>query len=70
MVQRYYNKAEIKTDIKKLSKEIETEKFFELKNINKINENNSTSSDVPKIKLHQSGNPKNITTPLKRSQKH
>ena len=50
MVQRYYNKAEIKTDTKKLSKEIETEKFFELKNINKINENNSTSSDVPKIK--------------------
>ena len=50
MVQGYYNKAEIKTDIKKLSKEIETEKFFELKNINKINENNSTSSDVPKIK--------------------
>ena len=50
MVQRYYNKAEIKSDIKKLSKEIETEKFFELKNINKLNENNSTSSDVPKIK--------------------
>ena len=33
--------------------------FFELKNINKVNGNNSTSSDVPKIK------PKSVWEPQK-----
>ena len=46
----YYNKKEIKADIKKFERKIKLKTFFELKNPNKLNENNSASSDIPNIK--------------------
>ena len=46
----YYNKKEIKTDIKNFERENKTGTFFELKNKDKPNENNITSSDVLNIR--------------------
>ena len=45
----YYNKKEIKTDIENFERKIKLKSFFELKNQNKSNENNSTSPDIPNI---------------------
>ena len=47
----YYNKREIRTDIKNFERKIKLKSFFELKNQNKPNETiNSTTSDIPNIK--------------------
>ena len=46
----YYNKKEVKTDIKNFEREIRLKSFFELKNQEKPNGNHSTSSDNPNIK--------------------
>ena len=45
-----YNKKEIKTDIKSFEMKIKLKSFFELKNQNKPNKNNSASSDIPNMK--------------------
>ena len=45
-----YNKKEIKTDIKSFEMKIKLKSFFELKNQNKTNKNNSASSDIPNMK--------------------
>ena len=58
----YYNKKEIKTDIKNFERKIKLKSFFELKNQNKLNKNNSVSSDIPNIK------PKSTQEPLKSHQ--
>ena len=47
---RYYNKYEIKTDIKNFEKKIKLESFFELKIQDKPNEKNSTSLHISNIK--------------------
>ena len=46
----YYNKKEIKTDIKNFERKIELKSFFELKNLNKLNKHNNVSSNIPNIK--------------------
>ena len=52
-----YNKKEIKTDVKNFEKKIKLKSFFELKNQNKPNENNSTPSDIPNIKFKSTWEP-------------
>ena len=45
-----YNKKEIKTDMKNFEKKTKLKSFFELKTQNKLNKNNSASSDILNIK--------------------
>ena len=46
----YYNKKEVKTNIKKnFERKIKLKSFFELKKEDKPNKNNNTSSDIPNI---------------------
>ena len=46
----YYNKKEIKTDIKSFERKVKLIFFFGLKNQDKVNKRNSTSSHIPNIK--------------------
>ena len=66
----YYNKKEIKSDIKNFEREIKLKSFLESENQNKPNQNNNTSSDIPNINLNQPENLSKITTPLTRSMEH
>ena len=64
----YYNKKEVKTDIKNFERKIKLKSFFELKKQDKPNKNNNTSSDIPNIKAKSIWEPPpKIATPLTRS---
>ena len=62
----YYNKKENKTDRRNFERKIKLKRFFELKNQDKTNENNSTSSDILISNLNQPVNLKKITKTLSR----
>ena len=46
----YYNRKEVKPDIKNFERKIKLKSFFELKKQDKPNENNNMSSDILNIK--------------------
>ena len=54
----YYNKKEVKIDIKNFENEIKLKSFFELKKQDKPNKNNNKFSDIPNIKPKSTWNPK------------
>ena len=53
----YYNKKEVKTDIKNFERKIKLKSFFELKKQDKPNKNNNTSSAIPNIKAKSTWEP-------------
>ena len=66
----YYNKKEIKTDMKKIRRKIKLKGVFELKNQDELNENNSTFTYISSITPKSAWEPQKFTTPFTSSRKH
>ena len=66
----YYNKKEIKSDTKKIERKIKLKDFFELKNQEKLKENNSTFTYISSITPKSAWESQKITAPLTSSRKH